>query len=161
MNATEQLVELIRKLENISSELNSVLKQEQAILKSQDSKQLMTLSKEKKTLVSELEKHTKTTHIFLNNMKINKGLYGLSSFISKLKPSDSKELFSTLWSSIETLSEGNKKLNAINGSIIELNRRHTQRCLDVLRGQVGTSTATYGSNGQTMKSKISRNISIV
>ena len=86
MNATEQLVELIRKLENISSELNSVLKQEQAILKSQDSKQLMTLSKEKKTLVSELEKHTKTTHIFLNNMKINKGLYGLSSFISKLKP---------------------------------------------------------------------------
>lgn len=156
----DQLIELIQMLENISSELNNVLEREQDILKSNDSQQLLELSNEKKTLVSSLENHTKTTHVFLRNMNINKGLYGFSDFLSQIKPGDTQTLLQDTWLNIQTLADDNKKLNQINGSIIELNRRHTQRSLDVLRGQVSTSTSTYGSDGQTMKSKVSRNISV-
>jgi len=157
----EQLIELIQMLESISGQLNSTLKKEQAILKLNDSQQLTELSNEKKALVSNLENHTKTIHLFLKNMNINKGLYGFSDFLSQIKSGDTKTLLKDAWLNIQTLADDNKKLNHINGSIIELNRRHTQRSLDILRGQINTTTSTYGSDGQTMKSKISRNISIV
>lgn len=157
----EQLIELIQILENLSSQLNDVLNQEQVVLKSNDSQQLLELSKTKKALVSNLEKQTKTTHIFLRNMNINQGLYGLSGFLPQIKSSDEKTLVNDAWLNIQALSDENKKLNNTNGSIIELNRRHTQRSLDVLRGQISTPNSTYGSDGQTMKTKVSRNISIV
>lgn len=157
----EQLLELIQILENLSSQLNDVLNQEQVVLKSNDSQQLLELSKTKKALVSNLEKQTKTTHIFLRNMNISQGLYGLSDFLPQIKSSDEKTLVNDAWLNIQALSDENKKLNNTNGSIIELNRRHTQRSLDVLRGQISTPNSTYGSDGQTMKTKVSRNISIV
>lgn len=156
----EQLIELIQTLENISSQLNEILKKEQTILNLNDSQQLIELSNEKKALVSNLENHTKITHVFLKNMDINKGLYGFSDFLSQIKSPDIKTLLKNSWLNIQTLAEDNKKLNHTNGSIIELNRRYTQRSLDVLRGQVSTATSTYGSDGQAMKSKVSRNISI-
>lgn len=156
-----QLIELIQILENLSSQLNDVLNQEQVVLKSNDSQQLLELSKTKKALVSNLEKQTKTTHIFLRNMNISQGLYGLSGFLPQIKSSDEKTLVNDAWLNIQALSDENKKLNNTNGSIIELNRRHTQRSLDVLRGQISTPNSTYGSDGQTMKTKVSRNISIV
>ncbi len=156
----EQLIALIQTLESISSQLNDTLNQEKATLTSNDSEQLLALSKKKKALVSNLEKQTKTTHIFLKNMNINQGLYGLSDFFSQIKPSVEKTSLHGKWLNIQALSDDNKKLNNANGSIIELNRRHTQRSLDVLRGQTSTTNSTYGSDGQTLKSKISRNISV-
>jgi Flagellar biosynthesis/type III secretory pathway chaperone len=70
-------------------------------------------------------------------------------------------LLETSWQNIQSLAEDNKTLNHSNGAMIELNRRHVQRSLEVLRGQVGKETSTYGADGQAMKSKISRNISTV
>ena len=156
----EQLIALIQTLESLSSQLNDTLNQERASLSANDSEQLFELTKKKKALVSNLEKQTKTTHIFLKNMDINQGLYGLSDFFSHIKPSVEKTSLHNAWLNIQTLSDDNKKLNNANGSIIELNRRHTQRSLDVLRGQTNTTNSTYGSDGQAMKSKISRNISV-
>ncbi|ORU94554.1 MAG: flagellar biosynthesis protein FlgN [Cycloclasticus sp. symbiont of Bathymodiolus heckerae] len=160
-HSSEQLLELVQTLEHISSQLNDILEQEQTVLKAQDSQQLTILSVKKKSLVSALENHTKTVHIFLHNMNVKKGLYGLSNLISEIKSETEKQLLSTSWLRTQTLSEANKKINEVNGSIIELNRRHTQRSLDVLRGQVGATSSTYGADGHAMKNKISRNISIV
>ena len=158
--SSDQLIELIQQLEHISGQLNSTLKKEHAVLKLKDSQQLLELSDEKKALVTHLENHTKTTHIFLRNMNINKGLYGFSDALSSLAPGGIKTLLEKAWSNIQALAEDNKKLNQINGSIIELNRRHTQRSLDVLRGQASTTTSTYGADGHAANSKVSRNISI-
>jgi flagellar biosynthesis protein FlgN len=156
----EQLIVLIQTLESLSSQLNDTLTQEQASLSSNDSQQLLALSKDKKALVSNLEKQTKTTHVFLINMSIKQGLYGLSDFFSQIKPSLEKTSLHDAWLNIQALSEENKKINNANGSIIELNRRHTQRSLDVLRGQTSTTNSTYGSDGQAMKTKTSQNISV-
>ena len=156
----EQLIKLIQTLESLSSQLNDTLNQERASLSANDSEQLLELTKKKKALVSNLEKQTKTTHIFLKNMDIKQGLYGLSGFFSQIKPSVEKTSLHNAWLNIQALSDDNKKLNNANGSIIELNRRHTQRSLDVLRGQTSTTNSTYGSDGQALKSKISRNISV-
>lgn len=156
----EQLISLIQTLESLSGQLNDTLNQERTLLSSNDSTQLLALTKKKKALVSNLEKQTKTTHIFLKNMDIKQGLYGLSDFFSQIQASAEKTLLHNVWLNIQALSDDNKKLNNENGSIIELNRRHTQRSLDVLRGQTGTTNSTYGSDGQAMQSKISRNISV-
>jgi flagella synthesis protein FlgN len=161
IQSKDPLIELLRNLDNISNCLNETLKEEQAVLKLTDNQQLTTLSTTKKALVSSLEAQTKSIHVLLKNNRINKGLYGLSDFIEQLNPGEGKQTLTELWASIQALSEDNKKLNDINGSIIELNRRYTQRSLDVLRGQIGVSNSTYGSDGQAMTSKVSRNLSIV
>ncbi|MEH6504096.1 MAG: flagellar protein FlgN [Cycloclasticus sp.] len=155
---TDQLIKLLETLENVSRQLNDVLKKEKFILRSPDSQELLNLSLTKKKLVSDLEKHTKTTHLFLKKINVNKGLYQLTSFISEIKSTDLHLLMSNLWASVQKLSNDNKKLNELNGSIIELNRRYTQRSLDVLRGQIGTNSATYGSKGEVMNSKLSRSV---
>lgn len=154
----DQVIKLLETLEHVSKQLNDVLQEEKSILRSPDSQELLSLSLTKKKLVSDLEKHTKTTHLFLKKININKGLYQLTSFISEIKSPDAHLLMSNLWSSVQELSNDNKKLNEVNGSIIELNRRYTQRSLDVLRGQIGTNSATYGSKGQVMNSKLSRSV---
>ena len=153
-----QLIKLLETLEHVSKQLNDVLKQEKLILRSPNSQELLSLSLTKKKFVSDLEKHTKKTHMFLKEININKGLYQLTSFISEIKSADVHLLMSNLWSSVQELSNDNKKLNELNGSIIELNRRYTQRSLDVLRGQIGANSATYGSKGQVMNSKLSRSV---
>lgn len=154
----DQLVGLLQTLNSLSSQLNDLLKQEKISLEAPDSDNLLALSTVKKRLVSELEKNTKTMHLFLKNMNVSRGLYQLDDFISQLKLTDTKQLMTELWSEVQRFSIDNKKQNEVNGSIIELNRRYTQRSLAVLRGQLGINNTTYGSNGQSMNSKISRNI---
>ncbi|MBQ0724269.1 MAG: flagellar protein FlgN [Cycloclasticus sp.] len=154
----EQLMSLLQTLNALSSQLNDLLKQEKISLEIPDSDNLLALSTVKKRLVSELEKNTKTTHVFLKKINVTRGLYQLNDFISQLKLTDTKRLMTDLWSEVQRFSIDNKKQNEVNGSIIELNRRYTQRSLAVLRGQLGVTSTTYGSNGQSMSSKISRNI---
>lgn len=160
-NTPQQLIELLQNLEDISKQFNALLISEKEALKAPDSEKLLALSSLKKDLALRLEKSTKTTHVFLNSINIHKGLYGLNHFIKGLKPSHIERKISQLWQNIQDLSDDNQQLNDLNGSIIELNKRYTQRSLDVLRGQVGSSaSATYGADGQAMKSKLSRNITI-
>lgn len=160
-HSSAQLLELIQSLENISMQLNEVLKKEHETLSLNDSQQLLALSKTKKAFVSKLESQTKVVHLYLKNIKIENGLYGFTAFLSEQKLSDVSTLLETSWQNIQSLAEDNKTLNHSNGAMIELNRRHVQRSLEVLRGQVGKETSTYGADGQAMKSKISRNISTV
>jgi len=160
MHSFDQVLELVQILENTSKQFNNLLEQESAVLASQNNDELIALSVQKKSMVTTLEKQTKTLHIFLISLNINNGLYGLSNVISNMTITTEKQPLSTAWLSIQTLSDANKRLNEVNGSIIELNRRHAERALDVLRGQVGTTNSTYGADGQAMKGKISRNISI-
>jgi len=160
LHSFDQALELVQALENTSKHFNDLLEQESAVLASQNNEELIALSKQKRSMSTALEKQTKTLHIFLISLNINNGLYGLSDSISKMSNVAEKKLLSAAWLNIQSLSDANKNLNEVNGSIIELNRRHTERALDVLRGQVGTTNSTYGPDGQSMKGKNSRNISI-
>jgi|TARA_R110002096_G_scaffold268308_2_gene461986 flagellar biosynthesis protein FlgN len=157
-HALDQLMGLLQTLTTLSNQLNDLLKQEKISLETPNSIDLLTLSSAKKRLVSELENNTKKTHVFLKKINVTRGLYQLNDFISQLKITDKKQVMSDLWSDVQRLSIDNKSQNEVNGSIIELNRRYTQRSLAVLRGQLGGNNTTYGSNGQSMSSKISRNI---
>ena len=159
-HSTDELIPLLQTLESISKQLNDALILEKDILESPDSQRLTEISVVKKDLVLNLGNHTKTTHVFLKNMGITNGLYGLKNLISRISDSNQQKLLSDIWLNIQSLSDDNKLSNDVNGSIIELNRRYTQRSLDVLRGQVGTGHSTYGADGQSLKSKISRNLSI-
>jgi len=155
-----QTIELVQIIENTSKKFHALLKNESAVLTSQDNEQLVTLAKQKKEMVATLEKQTKTLHISLLSLKVSNGLYGLSDLISSTPKSTDQQLLLAAWTNVKSISDANKKLNEVNGAVIELNRRHTQRSLDVLRGQVGTTNSTYGANGQAMTGQSSRNISI-
>jgi len=160
MHSFDQVLELVQVLENTSKQFNNLLEQESLVLASQNNDELIALSIQKKSMVTTLEKQTKTLHVFLLSLNINNGLYGLSDVISNMTITAEQQPLSTAWLSIQSFSDANKRLNEVNGSIIELNRRHAERALDVLRGQVGTTNSTYGADGHAMKGKVSRNISI-
>lgn len=159
-HSTDELMQLLKTLESISAQLKDALEEEKGVLESLDSQQLIRISTVKKGLIVNLERHTKTTHLFLKNKGVSKGLYGLNELIKKSDQNNAQKQLSEVWLNIQALSDDNKLSNDINGSIIELNRRYTQRSLDVLRGQVGVGHATYGADGQSLKSKVSRNLSI-
>lgn len=154
-----ELNTLLSKLENLSKKMADILLEEQTLLNASDAKKLIELAKQKKQIVTLLEQSTRVTHKFLLALNIKNGLYGLSEFIEQ-QSDDVKAVLQSTWLSTKKTIQHNKHINDINGSIIELNRRFTQRSLDVLRGQIGPSNETYGANGQSHKSTISRNISI-
>jgi len=160
MHSFDQVLELVQVLESTSKHFNDLLEQESTVLASQNNDELIAVSGQKKSMVATLEKQTKTLHIFLLSLNINNGLYGLSDAISNMSVIAEQQPLSTAWLNIQSLSDANKRLNEVNGSIIELNRRHAERSLDVLRGQVGTTNATYGADGHAKKGTVSRNISI-
>jgi len=155
----EELKTLLLNLEQQSSEMADILSQERSLLNSTDANELFRIAQQKKHIIYNLEQSTKITHKFLLNLNIKNGLYGLSAFIN-LQPPEIKKGLEKVWSSTKRLIENNKQMNETNGSIIELNRRFTQRSLDVLRGQMGSITETYSSSGVSQKSAYSRNISI-
>jgi len=158
-NNPKQLIKLLQAIESISKQFNHTLNEEKEALTTSDSEQLLHLSSTKKKLATQLEQGTKTTHVFLKKLNINKGIFGLSDFIKHMNAGEVKRQLSKQWLNIQQLTDMNKELNTLNGSIIELNRRHTQRSLDVIHGQIdNNSNSTYGADGQATKKNLSRNI---
>ncbi|MBV1951641.1 MAG: flagellar protein FlgN [Cycloclasticus sp.] len=158
MNDLNHLTQLLETLENTSTLLNEALKQETVILNASNSEALITVSSQKKSLVSQLEKQTKVLHIFLVKKDVKEGLYGLESLLNSIKTKEPELVVHQLWTSIQILINNNKELNYSNGSIIELNKRYTQRAIDVLQGKSGLSHHTYGADGLSTTSPLSRNI---
>ncbi len=156
----EELKTLLLKLEQQSSEMAGILSEEHSLLNATDANALFSIAQQKKHIIYSLEQTTKVTHKFLLNLNVKHGLYGLSAYIN-LQPVDTKKSLEEIWLSTQQLIENNKQMNETNGSIIELNRRFTQRSLDVLRGQMGSITETYSSSGISQKNTYTRNISIV
>lgn len=156
------LLELLQSLLNASHKMKETLHDEQGFLTAYDNEGILKVTGVKKQITSLIENHTKTIHKYLLNIGIPRGLYNLSAYIEQLTSTPNTEQAIKLWASIEAFTIENKTANETNGAIVELNRRHAQRSLDVLRGQSGASTMdTYGSDGHAKKGKISRNISIV
>lgn len=158
-SSVAELNSLLTKLESLSKKMADILLEEQDLLNASDAKELIGLAKKKKEIVTSLEQTTRITHKFLLSFNIKNGLYGLSDFIEQ-QPAEVKDTLQNTWLSTKKSIQQNKHVNDINGSIIELNRRFTQRSLDVLRGQIGSGNETYGANGQSQKGTLSRNISI-
>lgn len=51
------------------------------------------------------------------------------------------------WSRLLGVADECRRQNELNGSLVEIQRRHVQRALDILRG--APETATYGPTGAT------------
>ncbi|MEW5011505.1 MAG: flagellar protein FlgN [Cycloclasticus sp.] len=160
-NKPKQLIDILQTMVDLSTQFNELLLKEKKALENSNSELLLDVSTAKKSLAIRLEHSTKTAHTFLNNIKLNKGLYGLGDFIKRMKPSDSQRQLTQHWLDIQSLTEANKQLNDANGAIIELNRRHAQRSIDILHGHTGNNnSATYGADGQAMKKRAGRKISV-
>jgi len=157
-------IELNRLLESLSmasEKMSDVLKMEHEYLTKYNREGLLTIIDEKKQLGQLTETQTRTLHKHLTQKGVANGVYGLKKHLKSLTGSDDDQLL-TLWLNIESLIEKNKTYNERNGAIVELNRKHAQRSLDVLRGQTGSPVSeTYGADGYTQKEKNTRNISIV
>jgi len=151
--------QLLESLSTANLKMSDALKRECQCLKKHDSEKLLTIIDIKKELSLFIENQTRTLHKHLIKSGIKKGIYGLQTYLETRPKSDDNPSLK-LWLSIEILVKENKTINEGNGAIVELNRKHTLRSLDVLRGQTGTqANETYGSDGYTQKDKITRNIS--
>lgn len=157
-----QLLELLQSLLNASQKMKETLQDEQDFLTAYDNEGILHVTATKKQITALIENHTKTLHKHLLNIGVPRGLYNLSTYLEQLTSTPDTKHLIKLWAGIEAFTIENKTANETNGAIVELNRRHAQRSLDVLRGQSGASIMdTYGSDGHAKKGKISRNISIV
>jgi len=149
-------LELLTKL---SLEMNTLLNGEKAVLDSGNNSEIIELASKKKICVTSLETQTRSFHQYLLNIPLKNGLYGLSDFFQGHLSEENTTLDKN-WLSIQKTTEDNKRLNNLNGSILELNRLYVKRSLEALQGQLTTSSKTYGADGQTEKNIISRHFSI-
>lgn len=62
-----------------------------------------------------------------------------------------------LWQQLESLLTACRQLNQLNGGLIEINRRHSQRALGILLGKT-EETELYSSAGATQGSGYSRTL---
>lgn len=110
---------------------------------------LSTLAANKKEVVIQLEQFSKQLGQVLATEKLSTNQEGIMSYLAKAKAADIN-IASSLqcWLDIVALCKKCRSLNEQNGASIDLLSRHTQRCLQVLRGK-SQLTATYGPDGTT------------
>lgn len=155
-----QLQQLLTPLSQLSTDMCELLDAEHNCLKDSANEGLVAILDNKKKLSYSIEEHTRAIHKLLLTAGQNNGIYKLQQNLQSSNL-DSSRLNLELWQDIERLIAKSKTLNEANGAIIELSRQHSQRALDILRGQAGASPSkTYGANGYTQNEKITRNITV-
>ncbi len=103
----------------------------------------------KKEIVVQLEQFSKQLGQVLATEKLPNNHEGILNYLAKAEATHiDTQNAQQCWQDIEALCKKCRALNEQNGASIDLLSRHTQRCLQVLRGK-SQLTATYGPDGST------------
>lgn len=114
-----------------------------------DPEALSALAANKKEVVGQLEQFSKQLGQVLATEKLQSNQDGIMSYLAKAKAADINIAASLqCWLDIAALCQKCRALNEQNGASIDLLSRHTQRCLQVLRGK-SQLASTYGPDGTT------------
>jgi len=130
----------------VTHDMNDCLVEEQAALSTIDSESILAASDQKKTVLKRLEQQAVHFHKHLINSGIANGLSAFSQWIEKQAEPSLAEMKQD-WLKIQELTQTNKMLNEANGACISISQRQAQRSIEILRGQQGFASQTYGRDG--------------
>lgn len=139
-----QLKQLLRQdLTNLNA-LQSLLGQEQNLLKTRDSEDIKRISENKASLVKQIETHAKEKARLLasSGWGVKPGQVG-----ETLKKLGDEELYD-LWQETVSALQSCKDKNTVNGTIISHTLQRTAKLMNIIRGQ-NKAPNLYGQKGKT------------
>ncbi|WP_347989019.1 flagellar protein FlgN [Methylomonas sp. AM2-LC] len=145
LNATQKLLELLH------SEAEN-------LLQSKDAQALTHIAAYKKEVVVQLEQFADQLGQVLATEQLLANHTGMNDYLSKAQAAGINIGNSRVnWANLTALSKKCRMLNEQNGACIELLSRHTQRALQILRGNSALSS-TYGPDGSTRSELFSKTL---
>ena len=128
-----------------------LLKQEQALLKSESGEALLALVETKNALAAELGQQAQGREQQLAALGLPAGRAGMTDWLDRhARPAERP-----LWDTFLKLAGEARDLNLLNGKLIGLHMQHNQQALAALTAAADRAT-TYGPDGQQQSSVGSR-----
>lgn len=139
MKSLEALLECER---GATAHLLELLREEHRALASRDMTALDRIVRKKSQQVAELETLGHDRDTLLKTCGLVAGREGIESWLRQRSNSTAIRL----WEELQHLLIRSRQQNQINGGMVEINRRYTQRALSLLQGQP-LDQETYGPTG--------------
>lgn len=83
--------------------------------------------------------------VYLKSLGLPEGKPGLEALLAHFK----EPILNKAWDTLLDLARENRRLNRINGGIIELSQQHIGRALALFQGGQTPSVSLYGTDGRT------------
>ncbi len=119
-------------------ELRQALVAEYEALSAEDSERLANLAEVKQRLSDILGDLDRERSALLREAGLDLDRTGVLAYLDRQAQSE-REPLNVLWQRIETLTRDCRRLNAINGIVIEKRRRRAAQALHILQGQTAGS----------------------
>lgn len=135
--------------------LESALERESNALAERDLQALNQAVAEKQQLVVSLERLTREQTQLMRTAGFDADAMGMAAC---LRAWDEQGLMTPLWERLQTVMGRCKRLNQINGGVVETQRQQVDQAIHILRGE-DPRTELYGPSGHTVTGDASRHIS--
>jgi len=148
-----ELIDIFRNLLRAIKTLNKLLLRETDALDTKSSTSLETIAGDKEQIIERINNLTHQQNEFLGKFNLSGHKEGLATYLEQATKNDPKlAKLRIYWSKVTVALEQCQQLNQQNGARIELLNRHTERSLDILRGQ-SHLPYTYGPTGEKQKER--------
>jgi flagellar biosynthesis/type III secretory pathway chaperone len=158
MNSSTEAPRLFVKIIQIeieqSQRLLDMLVKEYDLLQKGSPQALQTLTEEKKQQLKHVETAVLNHNRFLEQQGLSPDREGTEAFIKQCADNESMTI---TWQRFITLLETCHKQNEINGGAVQLNRRHVNQTLDILKG-ISQKDKTYGPSGESKPNSTSKSL---
>lgn len=149
-----ELIDIFKNLLKAIRTLYQLLLREADALDTRSSSSLENIADEKEQIIKHINHLTHQQNEFLGKFNLSGQKEGLATYLEQATKND--RLFAELtnyWTKVTEMLEQCQQLNQQNGARIELFNRHTERSLDILRGQ-SHLPYTYGPTGEKQKQRV-------
>ncbi|PCJ31076.1 MAG: flagellar biosynthesis protein FlgN [Gammaproteobacteria bacterium] len=146
MTSFQQMRSILIAEKETAMQLLSLLEGERDALTKSDSAMIDASTAKKQPLVVKLEKLGRQREMVLASEGFSSGKEGLEAFIENQTGQNATGL-TNIVSSLKIIAKACKTHNQINGGIVNVNRQHLQRAMNLLRGRESHPTS-YGPGGE-------------
>ncbi|MCW9023747.1 MAG: flagellar protein FlgN [Gammaproteobacteria bacterium] len=152
--AEPALKSILSNITHSLQKLEQTLADEFTALSNDDFEQIQQTAQDKNTVFETLEKLEQQRQQHLADAGLDLNSTGVMAYLDR-QTANIKSEMSQSWEQIEVLTQHCRQQNAVNGIILEKNRRRIEKALSILKGQITDTHATYSANGKATSTQTS------
>ena len=146
MTSSKQLQSILQAEQHISDQLLEIMMAERSALIESDTDVINDMSAKKQPLVLQLEQMGRQRDAVLQADGLTADKDGLAAYIANQTQEDEVAL-NTILGQLKTTAQACRENNQINGGIVNVNRLHLQRAMNIFRGR-DVDASSYGPGGE-------------
>ena len=144
--SSKQLHSILQAEQHISAQLLEIMMAERSALMESDTDVINTMSEKKQPLVLQLEQLGRQRDALLQADGFSADKDGLAAYIDNQTQQDATAL-NTILGQLKQTAQDCRENNQINGGIVNVNRQHIQRAMNIFRGRE-MNPSSYGPGGE-------------